>query len=129
MNEQYSIIPIAPPFPDPNRWGLINKEQEKSGIIKWTVLKNKQTLLMTENIKQHINDYNNNTFNNVNNIEINDKIININNYDNDDNDNDYEEILEMNPVWVNQLASTVQKLNNRHKKKSNKSYKKNINKK
>ena len=120
MSEQHSLT-IPPPFPDPKRWRLVNEEQEQSGIIKWTVLKNKETLSMTESIKQHINDYNNNKIianNNV--INNSNAIIDIN----DNDDDEYEEILEMNDVWVSKLASTVQRLKNRHKKKSNKSSRK-----
>jgi len=104
---------IPPPFPDPSRWNDIHNEQEKTGIVKWTVIKDKQILSMMENAKQHINDIKNlNNVNIDNNVSINN---NDNNVDasNDDNDDEYEEVFEINPDWVSKLAPTIQKLKNR----------------
>ena len=118
---------IAPPFPIPNQWNDICKEQERTGIVKWTVSKDKHILAMAESIKQQIisynqgsnndndnnnngnkngNDYNNNGNNNNNNNGNNNS-----NNDDDDNSNEYEEVLEVNPFWISKLAPTIQKLN------------------
>ena len=96
------MLMIPPPFPDPSRWNDIHNEQEKTGIVNWTVIKDKKILSTMENMKQYIqtlHDANNNN--------------NDNNDSNYDNDNEYDEVLEINPDWVSKLAPTIQKLKNR----------------